>query len=185
MIAISWGVLAMAQEPASVDVLTPDRRWMTVHDTVMGGVSDGEVTPIDGGVRFSGTVSLDNNGGFASARTLSAPLGLGGIERFELDIEGDGHVWQLTVRRDDLRIRAGSWRAMVPTQKGFRQTLTVEVADLEPVAFGRPVPNAPPLVGATEHIDSVGFLISSKQDGPYELKIYGIRGIRGQQAARH
>jgi len=44
--------------------------WKTVDDVVMGGVSNSEfVINEDSTATFSGTVSPDNNGGFASART--------------------------------------------------------------------------------------------------------------------
>ena len=168
------GALAMAGD---VDILSPERAWTTVHDTVMGGQSKGRLTRLDeeGAVRFSGTVSLENNGGFASARTVPAPLELDGIEAFRLELDGDGHVWSFTVRRDDLRIRAGSWRVTFPTTEG-RQVVVLPIADFEAVSMGRPVPGAPPLDPA--HIDSVGFLISSAQEGPYTLGIHRITGVR-------
>ncbi|MGB6108218.1 MAG: CIA30 family protein, partial [Mycobacterium sp.] len=42
--------------------------WTTVNDPVMGGRSTSSVTFGDGGLVFSGAISLENNGGFASAR---------------------------------------------------------------------------------------------------------------------
>lgn len=51
---------------------SPDavQRWQAVNDGVMGGVSDGrfKITE-DGAMEFFGTLSLENNGGFASVRT--------------------------------------------------------------------------------------------------------------------
>lgn len=57
---------------------TPETRWRFVADTVMGGVSQGEVRFLrEGGkahARLTGTVSTANNGGFIQMRTdLSAP----------------------------------------------------------------------------------------------------------------
>lgn len=47
------------------------RLWTSVNDVVMGGVSRSEVTQAQPGIaRFSGIVSLENSGGFASVRTL-------------------------------------------------------------------------------------------------------------------
>ncbi len=161
------------------EVLTPDRTWSTVHDTVMGGVSDGRVTPLDepGAIRFAGTLSLENNGGFASARTTSAPLGLEGIDAFRLELQGDGREWSFTVRRDDLKIRAGSWRATFRTT-GERQVVEIPLTDFTAVRMGRPIPGAPSLVGAGDHLDSVGFLVGNQQAGPYELKVFRITGLR-------
>jgi hypothetical protein len=45
-------------------------KWQALNDGVMGGISDGRfrITP-DKTLEFFGTLSLENNGGFASVRT--------------------------------------------------------------------------------------------------------------------
>ncbi len=44
--------------------------WQTVNDGVMGGVSEGKFKITDKKtMEFFGTLSLENNGGFASVRT--------------------------------------------------------------------------------------------------------------------
>lgn len=175
MLTALLGAFAMAQTP--VELVTPERTWSTVHDTVMGGISEGRVTSIDGGVRFTGRVSLENYGGFASARTSPEKLDLDGIDTFRIEIDGDGQIWQFTLRRDDMRIRAGSWRVKIQTT-GERQVIEIPLTDFEAVSMGRPIPNAPSLVGEAGHIDSVGFLISNKQAGPFQLDVFSIQGVR-------
>ena len=51
--------------------------WQTVNDGVMGGRSDGRFKiNEDKKMEFFGTLSLENNGGFASVRSREAKLGL-------------------------------------------------------------------------------------------------------------
>ena len=80
------------------------RGWRSVDDDVMGGVSSSRIEPgVDSGprgARFVGTVSLENNGGFASIRSTPAPLGLAGAEGLELELIGDGHTYKLSIRLD-------------------------------------------------------------------------------------
>ncbi|HZZ77317.1 MAG TPA: CIA30 family protein [Gemmataceae bacterium] len=46
------------------------KEWQTVNDGVMGGVSDGRFKITDKKtLEFYGTLSLENNGGFASMRS--------------------------------------------------------------------------------------------------------------------
>jgi hypothetical protein len=53
------------------------REWQTVNDGVMGGVSDGKFKITDKKpLEFYGTLSLENNGGFASVRSKAKKLGL-------------------------------------------------------------------------------------------------------------
>ena len=50
------------------------RNWRIVDDVVMGGKSDGNFyINKDGHATFSGTVSLENNGGFSSVRHWFKP----------------------------------------------------------------------------------------------------------------
>jgi hypothetical protein len=47
------------------------KNWRIVNDVVMGGISKSEFVILDNAIAvFRGTLSLENNGGFASVRTF-------------------------------------------------------------------------------------------------------------------
>ena len=48
---------------------TGGQDWIIVNDSVMGGLSKSKVTFTENGLVFKGTLSLQNNGGFASIRS--------------------------------------------------------------------------------------------------------------------
>ena len=57
-------------------------QWQTTNDGVMGGRSDGRFRiNEDRNMEFFGTLSLENNGGFASVRGEAATLGLSKVTR--------------------------------------------------------------------------------------------------------
>ena len=65
---------AVAETPLQplLDFVGPDtaRKWQAVNDNVVGGVSDGRFKiTADSTLEFSGKLSLENNGGFASVRS--------------------------------------------------------------------------------------------------------------------
>ena len=69
--------------------------WI-VNDGVMGGVSQSALRQDTQGMYFEGLVSLENNGGFASMRSLiQFPQGTQGIE---LLAKGDGKQYKLILR---------------------------------------------------------------------------------------
>ena len=76
--------------------------WVAIHDVVMGGVSSGgiERTEENTGI-FSGELSLENNGGFASVRALVGRQDLSSFEGLEIRVRGDGRRYQLRLRMDD------------------------------------------------------------------------------------
>ena len=78
------------------------RQWMTVNDVVMGGMSRSVFEQAGPGIaRFRGVVSLENSGGFASARTSPRRWNSSGASAFVLRVLGDGRVYKFTVRTDD------------------------------------------------------------------------------------
>ena len=70
--------------------------WTVITDNVMGGLSEGAVAHnADGFTVFSGSVSLENNGGFASMRYTGALPDLSECQGFKLLVQGDGKTYQL------------------------------------------------------------------------------------------
>ncbi|MEX0310995.1 MAG: CIA30 family protein [Tateyamaria sp.] len=104
----------MAQaEPAK---LTP--KWEYVADTVMGGVSSGQASheTVLGrdAIRLTGTVSLDNNGGFiqiAFDLANGAPFDASAFSGIEVDVTGNGQTYDLRLRTSQLTRPWQSFRA--------------------------------------------------------------------------
>ncbi len=74
--------------------------WGALNDVVMGGVSESNMKLIPNRALFSGNVSTENNGGFASVRSRNfAPaLDLSEYEGIELRIQGDGKRYKFISR---------------------------------------------------------------------------------------
>ncbi|HCH62047.1 MAG TPA: hypothetical protein DFR83_04525 [Deltaproteobacteria bacterium] len=182
---MSWNVLFAATLTTTVaadrDLLSnSDVSWRTVHDTVMGGRSSGSWVPVEDGVRFEGTLSLQNNGGFASLRARSDSFDLANTDGIELEIIGDGRVWWVTADRYDVPLRAGSYRASVQTQAGETTTHTLRWADFTPTSYGRPVSGAPPLQRAPERIAQLGWMIADGQPGDFALQVNAVRPLAAE-----
>ena len=80
----------------------PENRWRFVADTVMGGVSTGDVDFVsrdgDSFARMTGRVSTENNGGFIQFRTKlpdAAPEGTTGVR---LWVRGNGERYFVHLR---------------------------------------------------------------------------------------
>lgn len=104
--AIAFVLLCQPCMAQDID-LKPD--WDYVADTVMGGVSTGQsrnqVVQGRTAVRLTGTVSLENNGGFVQIAFDLAGGGTfdaGGFTGIELDVAGNGETYDLRLRTDAL-----------------------------------------------------------------------------------
>ena len=148
-----------------------DLDWYVVNDTVMGGVSRSAVTA-GAAVRFTGQLSLEQNGGFVSMRTRPGRLPL------KVTLRGDGRTYDLTLRRADVGFRAGAYRVAVPT-RDRPTTVEIPLSDFRPTSFGRPVTGAPALDAAPDRIAVIGFLLADGQAGPFELEVLDIEAVPG------
>ena len=150
--------------------------WLPVNDSVMGGVSDSalEVTP-EGNAHFAGTVSLENNGGFASIRTLVDGSRLEGHNGIRMRVKGDGNTYSLRLRTNRL-FDGVSFRAMFETTEGEWIEIDIPFGSFTPTFRGRTLRNVGPLEPAS--VRQMGILISDKQAGPFSLYIDWIAAYK-------
>ena len=155
-----------------------EQEWRTIDDVVMGGVSRSAIAVADGFITFSGVVSLENNGGFASVRSLPADHDLGEFDGLVLRLRGDGNRYALRLRTTD-RFDGPSYQAMIEPDAGEWSELVVRFGEFEPVYRGRPVPGYQAL--DPSRVKTFGFLISGKQEGEFRLDIDWIRGWKASE----
>ena len=147
------------------------QRWQTVNDGVMGGVSDGQFKISGQTMEFFGTLSLENNGGFASVRSRPTKLGLQKGDTLVARVRGDGREYTLNLYVPRPRT-AFSYRWTFKTQKNEWAEIRAPLDKFVATWFGRVVPDEP--LNPAE-VNAIGFLLSDKQAGPFKLEVESIR----------
>lgn len=170
------GSAASMRERVLFDFDDPDdlRRWRVVNDSVMGGGSVASIVPWSSGRSlFSGFLSLENNGGFATVRSPARDLQLAGFDGISLRVRGDGRTYKLLALRSDAWDQIESWQA--PFDTVFREWIEVKIpfAVLTRTIMGRRYLDAPPPDPAA--IRSISLSIADKQEGPFALEIDWIK----------
>ncbi len=154
------------------------KEWQTVNDGVTGGVSDGKFKITDRKtLEFYGTLSLANNGGFASVRSRAKKLGLEKGDALVARVRGDGREYSMNlyVPRP---LTAFSYRAAVKTKKDEWIEVKLPLDRFEATSFGRVVKDARPLDPA--EVNALGFLLGDKKAGPFKLEIEWIKVERAK-----
>ena len=152
------------------------QQWQPINDGVMGGVSDGRFQITDKGImEFYGTLSLENNGGFASVRSKAKKLGLKDSDVIVARLRGDGREYYFNLLVPTFRI-AFSYRASFKTKAGEWQEVKVPLKDFQATSFGRPVKNAGPVNAGK--VNAIGFLLADKKAGPFKLEVECIKVLR-------
>lgn len=147
--------------------------WRAVNDGVMGGVSQGRFEITEAGtLEFSGNLSLENNGGFASIRTVPRDLGLRPGDEIRLRVRGDGRSYLMNLYVPGSRT-AFSYRADIPTVRDEWTQVRIPLASFQAHWFGRRVDD--PL--EEERVHSLGFMLSDGKPGPFRLEIDSVRVV--------
>jgi NADH dehydrogenase [ubiquinone] 1 alpha subcomplex assembly factor 1 len=147
--------------------------WEVVNDDVMGGISTSQFQVLTNGCAvFSGVVSLENNGGFASVRSSPVRENLSGCDSFVIRVRGDGRRYKFTVRTGP-GLDTPLYQLAFTTKPGAWEEHRLAFEDFVPTFRGRVLTGAPPLDPAS--VTSAGFLIADKQAGAFRLEIAWIK----------
>lgn len=151
---------------------TATAAWHPIDDRVMGGISRSVLRGDPAGhAVFTGEVSLEQNGGFASVRSNPGDRGLPGATSCLIEVRGDNKQFKLSLLTDDGFDSLNYQASFTPTGTDW-QTLDLPITAFRASFRGREVVGAPPLDPA--RIRQVGLMIAARQAGPFALSIRKI-----------
>jgi NADH dehydrogenase [ubiquinone] 1 alpha subcomplex assembly factor 1 len=150
--------------------------WLIVNDGVMGGLSKSSFVLTDkNSALFSGNVTLENNGGFASVRTRAMRFQLDGYKGILIRVKGDGKKYQFNLRTDN-RFDGVTYQYGFETQNNKWQTISIPFDKCLPSFRGRILRNVQPL--SPKDIQQLGILVSDGQTGEFQLEIQWIKSYK-------
>ena len=179
-------------DPNSADVIIsfPDpssvAAWRNVDDSVMGGVSASTSSWVlsggRGAMEFTGELSTENNGGFASTLSrVDTEIGrrAAGSRSLRVQAFGDGRTYLLQLRAGPSGAERWISRFTPPTldTEGTEPTVEVTLESFEPVnQFLRPIDPVAALDPAT--ISQIGVYVLDGQVGMFRLVLGSISAVR-------
>lgn len=151
-------------------------KWSTIQDTVMGGRSTGALARTDkGALSFTGTISLENNGGFASfrsARFAEGEFDLAGSAGLEVRVKGDGRSYIYSCDMRGVPIFGGGYWQEFSTVAGEWLTIRLPWNEFVPTNFGRKMAGQPAMDSA--RLATMGVYLYDKKSGDFELEVDSI-----------
>lgn len=174
MITLMMSMVLTAMASLEMDV----EPWRSINDGVMGGRSSGRMMQADEHLRFAGTLSLENNGGFSSVRRM-VERDLADATGVRLQVRGDGRDYQFRIRHTG-RFDGIAWRSVFSTSDEW-QEIEIPFDRFTPVFRGRVVSDAGPVTAAK--IEQIGFLLADKNPGRFEMEIRRIEFLGPRNAS--
>lgn len=153
-----------------------NQKWQIVNDDVMGGLSHSQLQiNVDGNGVFLGTISLENNGGFASVKN-NEPLNLEGFTAIKLDVKGDGKKYHFRLQTGtNHELHSWNYDQHFFTKKDLWMEVHLPLQNFTATYRGNTLSDATPLDPSS--IRRFGFLISDQQQGDFRLEIGKIAAI--------
>ena len=152
--------------------LQPDHMEI-VNDGVMGGVSESQMDVAEK-TTFSGKLSLENNGGFASVR-MRWPFADDKLKdnskSLLLTVRGDGLRYQFRLRTHR-GLDGASYVYSFKTTAGQQQVVRMNAADFMPQYRGRQLTDQPLL--RWSDVVQMGVLVGDKQMGPFAIELLAL-----------
>ena len=149
--------------------------WQAIDDRIMGGRSQSNPEYVTGvGLRFSGDVSLENDGGFASIRSSVTDLDLSQYSGLKLRLRGDGKNYKLSLRTD-VFYDGVSYQAEFATDAGCWQEIELPFESFLPTHHGIRLTTVAAMDRSS--IRSFGLFIADRQEGSFQLEIAWISGV--------
>ncbi len=140
--------------------------WTIVNDGVMGGVSQSEmIINKDGNALFSGKISLDYNGGFASVRYNPKTIDIKSYKKIIIRCKGPANKYQ--IRAKSSSNERHSYIQYIEVSENWKE-IEVDMASMYPTFRGYELdkPNYP-----KEMLDEFAILIGNKKQEEFTLEI--------------
>ena len=144
-------------------------QWVVVNDGVMGGRSQSTLRLDQAGHGiFSGKVSLEINGGFASVRLDCGSVSIKNAHTLILKLKGDGKRYQFRIRAH--KNEYYSYIHYFETS-GDWEEISLPLGEFYPTFRGRrlSLPNF-----SASSLEEVGILIGNKRAEEFELRIDAV-----------
>lgn len=143
--------------------------WFVVLDGVMGGLSQGTVEQTSESIIFRGSVSLENNGGFASLRTPYQEYDLSGLTTVTVRYRSTGQDFGLTLAKYR-RFWRPNYKTNLPITNGEWNTLTCNLTDFGIYRLGEKIEGHPDKKDLSDII-RLGLISNTKAATDFEIEV--------------
>ena len=148
---------------------TGGQYWTIVNDDVMGGLSSSSAVFTESSLLFNGTLSLENNGGFASIRSANGKFDLSKYTTVKIKFRSTGRDFALQLSNSKLFFRP-NYKLIFGSSTGEWEIVKLKIADFQQYTMGKisgPTINKDKL----ENIIRISIILSDKKEGPFEIEI--------------
>ena len=152
----------------NASIMKTEKQWRIVNDGVMGGLSSSNTIVKDEKIIFSGNVSLENNGGFASLRSPVKDYNFEKFTGLEIKIKGDGKRYSVSMK-ETTYFNGYFYTSSFETKKDEWIAVQIPFNQFKLYYFGKETSSNKKI--PLNNIKEISLLIGDKQAGEFKAKI--------------
>ncbi len=146
--------------------------WWVINDGVMGGLSRGKAQMKENSLYFSGTISLENNGGFTSFRAPYERMDLSPYTRMEVRYRSTGRTCAISLDQST-RFWLPNHKLKLPLSEEWN-VVQISLDELNEYRMGRRTGRQMTREKASKVI-RIGIITDSKDAGEFTFEIDYIK----------
>jgi monofunctional biosynthetic peptidoglycan transglycosylase len=147
--------------------------WQITNDGVMGGLSEGDYDFSYDSVMFSGTISLENNGGFSSYRSRFKKRDFSSYKKIIIRYRSKEYAMGFTLEMDR-RWYVPYYKVDLPATDWKWIEKEITFSDFIKYNIGRKR-SGKPSMNDLKNILRIGFISNEKRAGPFKIEIDYIK----------
>lgn len=148
---------------------TGGESWEVVNDGVMGGLSEGQLFLKENSILFKGTLSLENNGGFSTFRSPMGSYDLSRYSTVSIRYKCSERNFEMTLATSRYFFRT-NYKYAFTKKYGEWDEVTFNLTDFSAYRMGNALNERIPAT-KLDDIIRIGFILSDKKQGAFELEI--------------
>ncbi len=153
------------------------QEWLLLSDNVMGGVSRSTVEYTDNSVVLTGTISLDNYGGFSSIKTRYNGVDLSAYKGVKIRFKSSNQRFAFTLEDSQNWTRPNYKKEFAASRDNTWEEVMLSFSDFKEVVIGEPTGKSFDSA-RLKNIVRMGIMTSEKKAGPFSLEVDYIEFVR-------
>ena len=152
----------------NASMMKTEDQWRIVNDDVMGGISSSKAVVKDDKITFTGNVSLENNGGFASLRSPVKDCNFENFSGIEIKIKGDGKRYSISMK-ETTYFSGYFYTSSFETNKDEWIVAQIPFNQFKLYYLGKDINSSKKI--PLDNIKEISLLIGDKQEGEFKAEI--------------
>jgi hypothetical protein len=153
-------------------LMKAENPWRIVNDGVMGGLSSSNAVVKDDKIVFSGNVSLENNGGFASLRSPVKDYNFEKFSGLEIKLKGDGKRYSFSMK-ETTYFNGYFYTSSFETKKDEWIVVQIPFNEFKLYYYGKETSSNKKI--PLNNIKEISLLIGDKQEGNFITEVDYIK----------